>query len=47
MEKSSEKLIHETSPLKNRFRDMFSEVNIKLPSTLETKQKPHNLVLEM
>ena len=34
MEKNSEKLIRETSPLRNIFRDMLSEVQIKPPSTM-------------
>lgn len=47
MEKNSEKLIRETSPSKNSFKDMFSEVKIKLPSALEAKQKPQNRVMEI
>lgn len=31
MEKRSEKLIRETSPLKDRFKHMLSEVQLKVP----------------
>ena len=46
MEKSSEKLIRETSPKRNPFNEMLSEVQLKLPNSPSKKIKDNNVVLE-
>ena len=46
MEKSSEKLIRSTSPKRNPFSDMLSEVHLKLSSPVAPKKKVQNYALD-